>query len=78
MEREFIIMLTVTSSMENGKKIRKMGKEFIHMHVFLLFSAFLVINSLVSEERYEGEWVKGEKHGIGVYYYAYGDKYQGE
>ena len=33
---------------------------------------------IVSEERYEGQWKKGEKHGMGTYYYAYGDKYHGE
>jgi hypothetical protein len=38
----------------------------------------LCVKFQVSEEKYKGEWVKGEKHGIGSYFYAYGDKYYGE
>ena len=32
---------------------------------------------LVSEEAYEGDWLNGEKHGQGTYYYSYGDVYTG-
>ena len=28
-------------------------------------------------EKYEGQWKNGERHGKGIYYYAYGDKYDG-
>jgi len=36
-----------------------------------------VYNYKTTNEKYEGEWKVGERHGKGIYYYALGDVYEG-
>ena len=31
-----------------------------------------------TNEKYDGQWLDGEKHGTGMYIYTSGDKYYGE
>ena len=34
--------------------------------------------NIVNNEKYEGQYLDNEKHGLGTFFYKYGDKYSGE
>jgi hypothetical protein len=65
----------VTAILENGGVIKHMDSESIHG---IMVNQNFNINQPNIGDRYEGEWKKTLKHGLGTDLFANGDKYVGE
>ena len=61
--KRICIMVMVMFIMENGKIVKKMGKELLIIKV---------------EIKYDGYWEEGKKSGKGIYYFKNGDFFKGE
>ena len=60
---EFIYIVMVPDMMDTGKMIYRMVKE-------LKFGKYKFYINRADESKYEGNYVKGKKHGKGIYTWA--------
>ena len=84
MDLDYISILMVLITVVIGRMMHKMGSvKLIKLLIKLILIYFYIKISIGIEtwndgSCYQGEYIRGKKHGYGVYKWTDGSKYQGE